>query len=126
MKRVITLILSLVLAFLLCGCSTMSEEEEYAAQDVKTLVSMMKDPESFKLRGDIVLAQNYILDGTVTFIDFTANNSYGGAVRSLVFFYNHKYLGHSDDTIDDFSDMSDWGAFCSAHLALDDWNRLGE
>ena len=96
----------------LVGCSTelseLSEYGEVAETDVKCLVDMMRDPDSFVLRGDVyVRHQEGDVDdytsGWYSFVDYSGTNGFGGTVRGVAIFKDGEYLGDvGDSTYDDY------------------------
>lgn len=88
----------------LSGCSTgLSEYGEVAEGDVRNLTTMMKDPDSFVLHGDVYVrhqegdSDDYT-SGWYSFIDYTGKNSFGGASRGVAIFKDGEYLGDVGDT----------------------------
>ena len=67
----------------------------------------MKNPDSFKLQDDILVIDYVDKNSSIneiyifTYIDYTAENSYGGTVRSIAVYEGYTYIGE----LEDFDDM---------------------
>lgn len=101
-----SLMLLLVLFFTLqsVGCSVqLTEREEYAAECVKKLEDNMKVPDSLKLRSILVIEYKHV-DASdkekYAVIEYTAENSYGAALRSSAVFYKGFYLNDLESILD--------------------------
>lgn len=100
-RHIVALTILLLSCTLICGCS--SEIETQAEEDARELKSMMKNPNSFTIHGDITVLEHAYEDGTTTIlvaIDHSGENSYGGTTRDTALFSDGKYLGGYDDEID--------------------------
>ena len=92
MKKIIALLLlfGMSLSFCACGKKELNSSEQIASRKVEDLVDMMKDPDSFILRGDILRIKTD--EWTYYYIDYSGNNSYGASIRSTAI-YGTIYLG---------------------------------
>ena len=97
--------------FCLAGCSAnLNPEEENAAQDVETLIGILNHPDSFILIGDVLMVSadsEAEAPGEYTFIEYSAENSYGDRLDGLAMFKNHAYIGDLEDNTDTNANMSD-------------------
>lgn len=97
-KRLIALLLAMMLLSLCaCGKPKLNVDEDRAAKNVEKLINMMKDPDSFILRGDVIVIRDEETGDYYTYIDHSGNNSYGASVRSTAIFKNYSYLCDYDD-----------------------------
>ena len=100
--------LAVILALSLAACGAKkSIEEQYAVRNTKALRDMMKDPDSFKLRDDVVVIvdeKNHIY---YTFISASGSNSYGASIRSVSIFKDGKYFADLDDEDELLSKMEE-------------------
>lgn len=88
-----------MLSFASCG-KKQSLEEQYAIKNTQQLHDMMKDPDSFKLRNDVMVVRYEDKNGVrtyYTFINASANNSYGAAMQSVSVFKDATYFADLDD-----------------------------
>lgn len=70
----------------------------------KELKTMLKDPDSLMIRGDIITFHSDEQSTTYIIIPYSAANSYGGKVSNVAFFSESLgYLGDNDDNIDEMS-----------------------
>lgn len=96
-------VVALVLGLGLFGCdSFMSEREDSACRNLDTLVNMMKAPDTFVLRGNVISVTandqtNYA--GEYTFINYSSANSYGTPLRGAAMFKNHQYMCDLNDNL---------------------------
>ncbi len=83
----------------------------------------MKDPDSFKLREDIVVIvdEDYT---TYSFIVYSANNSYGASLTGLAMYKDYSYVGDYYDDEDDFYTEAEIKEYKIAKAKLAMW-RLG-
>lgn len=113
MKKSLSFMLAVILALSLAACGAKkSIEEQYAVRNTKILRSMMKDPDSFKLRDDVVVIvdeKNHIY---YTFISASGSNSYGASIRSVSIFKDGKYFSDLDDEDELLSKMNEAERIC--------------
>jgi len=99
MKRFFAFILVLVLVLGMVGCGgskKLTKDEERALSIVQDLVDSLKDPDSFKLRDDVLVIYNPEKSDPFSmyvYIDYSANNSYGASIRSIAVYHYYEYLG---------------------------------
>ncbi len=101
MRKVLSILLVviIILSFASCG-KTQSIEEQYAIKNTEKLHNMMKDPDSFKLRNDVMVIRHEDKDGLktyYTFIHHSANNTYGASMQSVSVFKDGTYFADLDD-----------------------------
>ena len=95
----ILLVVIIILSFSSCG-KTQSIEEQYAIKNTEKLHNMMKDPDSFKLRDDVMVIRHEDKNGSRTFYTFihaSANNSYGASMQSVSVFKDGTFFADLDD-----------------------------
>lgn len=122
LRQAAVLFLSLLMLLSICGCKgkgaakrELSEEEAFVLRDVKQLYNMMKNPDSFTLREDILCDSQYVI------IDYSGTNSYGGTIRDTAVFKDHVYLGSLNDEFKS-SDINDYGGDRDKALEAARWN----
>ena len=130
MKRVISLVLAMVV-LLMCVCggcaAKLTEDEQRVADIVAKLVNMMKDPDSFKLRDDIVVIymDDHDLGKTYfTYITYSANNSYGASLADTAMFVDNRYVGSVDDDADDLETTDERTTLAKAQFNIAAWNFM--
>ena len=109
-----TILLAAIL-FIVAIPSKTQRNEKAIAEDMKELVWRMKDPSSFQIHGNVYLT--YASDGwRGFFVEYSANNSYGGRVTDTAFFWNGKWLGDLGDV--DYSLVTDRDEYVAMGVAL--------
>ena len=110
------------------GGGTLSGTEKYALSKVERYQNMMKDPDSFKLRNDVLVIVAKEDDGrnTYTYITASGNNSYGASITSTAMFKNYSYIGDYEDDYEDFDTNAEKLEFLTAKKYLLAWNLAGE
>lgn len=116
-------VLILVVGFFIIKNNTLSSNGKHALNIVDHLQGIMKDPDSFKLREDVVVIVDEDVN-TYTFISYSSNNSYGAALTGLAMYENYTYVGDYYDDDDDFGSTEELKAFKKAKATLAMW-RLG-
>lgn len=111
-KRAAIAVLAAAFALCVSGCaSIMDERESFASDDLEKLVNMAKAPDTFVLRGDvIVISADSEADypGEYTYIEYSSANSYGTPLRGVAMFKDHRYIGDLNDEVEKpQSDVSD-------------------
>lgn len=101
-KSLVSALIAGMLALAMAGCSMvgMSEEESFASDDLEKLVNMMKSPDTFVLRGDVItISADSEADspGNYTFIEYSSANSFGTPLRGVAMFKDHRYIGDMND-----------------------------
>ena len=81
MKKIGAFIILIAICLSMTGCVKLNDDEKRVANAVENLKDMMKDPDSFILRGDILLIDDG--DDSFYYIESSANNSFGASVRSV-------------------------------------------
>lgn len=95
-------VIAAVVAAVLVGIAP-TQIEQVVRDNAQELRSMMKDPSSFTIYGDIEVIEHQYDDGTSTTlvaIDYSGENSFGGTERDLALFDDGNYLGNYDDDAD--------------------------
>jgi|GEM_PF-6848464 len=99
-QKIIAAVVAAILIVVIGAITLPTSAEDQAIKDARELKSMMKNPSSFTIHGDIIVLE-YTYDTnkttTITAIDNSAENSYGGTTRDYSFFQDGKYLGEYDD-----------------------------
>lgn len=112
--------------FFYLKANELSPSEIYAVGCTERLKNRMKSPDSFKLQDNVVI----IVDknsNKYTFIDYTAENSYGASIRNVAIFSGYTYLGNYDDKDEDnFDDSSQYLDFLWARVVLTQWKLEGD
>ena len=91
---IIGIILIITTLFITLSFNTLSESEQYAIDMVSDLLSRMKVPDTFILQGDIlILTDPEDISITYTFIDYSAENSFGVPLRDRAVYSNYDYMG---------------------------------
>lgn len=128
MKRVLSLVLAAA-GLLMCVCggcaAKLTDDEQRVADIVAKLVNMMKDPDSFKLRDDIVViyTDDPILGKTYyTYITYSANNSFGASLVDTAMFADNRYIGSVDDDADDLETADEKTTLALAQYNIAAWN----
>ena len=121
-KRILIVALVCLLSVCLLGCSSvMSEKETYAYDDLKSLIGMVKAPDTFVLRGDILGISVDSEDkhpGEYTFIEYSAANSFGTPLRGVAMFKDHRYIGDMNDDVDSIDDSDEKLEFLATRLVF--------
>lgn len=94
-RKTAVFVIVLLLSVLLVGCGkkhVLTEDESYAAKDVRKLQSMMVSPDSFVLRDNIFVVKEDEKP-KYCFISYSARNSYGVMLQGVAMFEDHEYLG---------------------------------
>lgn len=78
-------------------------EERYAIEVVKDYRSMLKDPDSMTIRGDITVVHASYDSGPIDYCYFevSAKNSFGGFASSVPFYEGEKYQMDVSEEIDE-------------------------
>lgn len=101
LRGAVAVLLVTVLMLCVSGCAAvMDEKESFAADDLERLVSMMKAPDTFVLRGDVItISADSEADspGDYTYIEYSSANSFGTPLRGVAMFKDHKYIGDMND-----------------------------
>lgn len=112
--------------FFYIKANELSPSEIYAVGCTERLKNRMKSPDSFKLQDDIVIIVDEKLK-KYTFIDYTAENSYGASMRNIAIFSDYTYLGTYDNyDKDDFEDSDQYLDFLWARVVLSKWKKEGD
>lgn len=100
-RRIAAALLAAALTLCASGCAAgMDERESFAADDLEKLVNMMKAPDTFVLRGDVVaISADSEADspGDYTYIEYSSANSFGTPLRGIAMFKDHRYIGDMND-----------------------------
>lgn len=120
----ITVICVIALLFGIISQTTLSSEEKYVLAVAKDYKSMLKDPDSMIIRGDILYIETDDFDRYVCFTA-SGNNSYGASVTSMPIYKGYSYLGRYDDKDDD-EDLSseDRLSLLKARVYVAGWNLM--
>ena len=106
--------------------------EECAAHVVEKYKNMLKDPESMKLRSNILTTSVKGKDGNYHdyyFFVASGNNSFGASVTSTVFMYDRTYIADMDDgnkTLDDFDSYYDYEMYLAGEAVYLEWGIYGK
>lgn len=135
-KRILMTVIAIatvLIIALIVSANALSSEEKYALRIVEKYQDMLKDPDSLKLRSDIVVIESYTEEnGSQRFCYFTAsgNNSYGAAITSTVCFLDGQYICKTDEfpTTEEYMEMDDDEAmlYIALQLRLTQWKLYGE
>ena len=124
----IALLLVVLSSILFTTLNTLSDDEKYAVKMVEEYQDMLKDPDSLKLRSDVIVIKSYTEEtGSIVHSFFTASgsNSYGANVTSTVCFVDGEYFCDLDDIPDasEYMQMSDSEArkYLLIELRLAQW-----
>jgi len=108
--------------------SKAQRNEKAIAEDMKGLVWRMKDPSSFQIHGNVYLTYND-KGWRGFFVEYSANNTYGGRVTETAFIWNGKYLGNLGNldypTIIDEVSQEEYIAMGTAMLTFTTWEENG-
>lgn len=102
-QKIIAAVVAAILIVVIGAITLPSNAEDRAIKDARELKSMMKNPSSLTIHGDIIVLEHTYDDGdttTIIAIDNSGENSYGGTSRDTSLFENGKYLGDYDDEPD--------------------------
>lgn len=125
----ILVVIVLVLGIISIRGSKLTDTEEYVITNVKKLQNMLKDPDSLKIRGDIIYIE-VDDDGEqncYTYVFYSANNSFGASTTGTAMFKNHRYIGdYSDDTDDLDVTLEEKLEIVKTQLHLAGWNLLAK
>lgn len=135
-KRKLVAILAAILACIIIvgtviaiASLSLNSHEEYAYQIVRKYKSMLKDPDSMVLRGDILCVEGYEGSNYVIF-KASGNNSYGASVVSMPMYKDGTYLGDYYDkpqlVLEDYGDYSEYLAWLDGEQVLLLWNLYGD
>lgn len=91
-----------------------NKNEQRAVSAVTELKTMLKDPDSLKIRGDILAFDSD--SGYCVALMYSATNSYGGTVSNIAYFCELGYLGDEDTDIEDISSFTMRGRLIDARL----------
>lgn len=100
---IVVIILLISISIFLVKKNSFTMGEKYALNCTERLIDAMKNPDSFKLQDDILFI-DYVDPNSsnneiyiFTYIDYTAENSYGGTVRSTAVYEGYTYIGELED-----------------------------
>lgn len=117
-------VILLVIVISIVGSIKSPMEKEVIRQTEK-LVNMMKNPDSFKIRGDILYYERTDLGNVCYFVWYSANNSYGEPVRNVMCNLNGSWISIDTDdyyksdykTEDEYDKAKRDAAMCAFYLA---------
>ena len=108
---------------------SLNSHEDYAYRIVRKHKSVLKDPDSMVLRGDILYVEGYEGSNYVIF-KVSANNSYGASVVSMPMYKDGTYLGDYYDkpqlVLEDYGDYSEYLAWLEGEEVILLWNLYGD
>ena len=118
-KRLSLIVIGLALGIAIFGAimaygakmSNLSEDEKRAVERCEWLISIMKDPDSFKLYEDIQIFECYERETgecmhSYMIIDYGGRNGYGGMVRSSALFDGDEYCGDLNEEGGEITDRT--------------------
>ena len=121
-KKLILIIVPVFLLVLILAVAWgnhFSENEKLALSAVYNLSNRMKDPDSFKLREDVlVITSNQ--GNRYVYINHSANNSYGAAVTGIAMCAEDEYICDVDDDTSDL-DLEALKKEISCSLIYSEW-----
>lgn len=106
----------------------LDEDEMYAVKIVKEYQEMLKDPDSIKLRSDVIVMHAIDNNENYRYCFFTASgsNSFGASISSTVFFKDGKYICDMDTNEDEFETDDEKRTFLDGKLKLLTWKLYGD
>lgn len=78
----------------------LDETESLAAECVEDLRMRMKDPDSFKIRDDVLMipiGKDDTVNYYLIYVSYNGNNDYGASTSGLAIYKDKRYLGDYDD-----------------------------
>lgn len=127
---VVAVIALIVGAIVYYQTSQLSYEEKTAVRNLEDYKKMLKDPDSMKLRSDVVVIRAYDYEDEVrTYCFFTSSgsNSFGASVQSTAFYRGLSYIcdmSSADES--DFEDIEDKQIFLDGKLKLMHYKLYGK
>jgi len=128
----LVIILTIIVAVLAINANKLSYEEKHAIRNVKDYQSMLKDPDSLILRGDVVVLYYYDDKSEedkikhYTFFNTSANNSFGASIQSLPCYEGYIYLANLlNYNQDDFDTTDEYLDVLKADYAYQRYNLMG-
>ena len=106
-----------------------SQNEKRAVAAAKELQSMLKDPSSMIIRGNILVGEDYVSDvkdGYYVIINYGAANAYGGIVSDRAYFCELGYIGDSDTEVNDITNSTKKDRFMLAGVYEIFWDSYGD
>ena len=97
---VIALIVAIIVSL---GSCAVTPEERYAIEVAKDYKSMLKDPDSMTIRGDITVVHASYDSGPIDYCYFeaSAKNSFGGFTSSVPFYEGKEYRADVSEELDE-------------------------
>ncbi len=127
------LLMFIVVGIFVFNANKLSYEEKWALHNVEKYQSMLKDPDSMVLRGDILILWYWDDDAEAgdkmkqyTYFIASGNNSFGASIQSMPCFKGYIYLADLDDyKEDDFDTTEDYIEMLKADVAFKRYKAVG-
>lgn len=128
---IIAILIIFVSLFLYLGNDNLTADEKYAIGIVENYQDMLKDPDSIKLRSDVIVIRKYDTEKeyhSYCFFEASGNNSYGATVTSMVYFYDGNYFGDISATneMDYQDDENNLKIYLEGQIVISNWKLYGD
>ena len=91
----------IMIVFAIIVVNIPSKNERRALTAVNELQAILKDPDSLKLRGDILVFDDD--SGYCVVFKYSATNSYGGPVSNIAYCCEYGYIGDKDTNVEEIT-----------------------